>query len=143
MMPATVNRVAFVLDRSLEGNSEAAYNLLTRLISTDPETQIETTEVLEETQEPEVWRLLLEVLALHTWRGDLTVELKSPSGDTATLRSGGGGSADDLRETWTSESHSELAGLTGASGAGTWTLRVIDTARRDVGTLEYVRIACT
>lgn len=79
---------------------------------------------------------------LHSWRGDLTVELTSPSGETATLRDGGGGSADDLIETWSSDSHAALEGLTGPDGAGAWTLKVIDTAARDVGTLEYVRIAC-
>ncbi|MCI5222323.1 MAG: hypothetical protein D3924_06540 [Candidatus Electrothrix sp. AR4] len=80
---------------------------------------------------------------LHTWQSDLTVDLTSPSGKTARLRNGGGGWIDDLMETWSSDSHPALAGLTGMSGAGIWTLKVIDTSRNDVGTLEYVRISCS
>ncbi len=80
---------------------------------------------------------------LHSWRGDLTVELISPSGETVILQRGGeDDSVHDLVATWSSGSHSELARLTGASGAGIWTLKVIDTGQHDVGTLEYVRIAC-
>ena len=36
-----------------------------------------------------------------------------------------------------------LARLTGANGAGIWTIKVVDTSRGDVGTLKYVRIACS
>jgi HEAT repeat protein len=72
MMPASVNTLAADLDRSLGGDSQAARDLLSRLISDDPETQTQTAEMLEGTPEPEAWRLLLEVLALHTWCGDPT-----------------------------------------------------------------------
>jgi HEAT repeat protein len=68
----SANSRALDLNRSIEGNNEAAYNLLSRLVSDEPDTQTETIEVLEETRKPELWRLLLEVLALHTWRGNPT-----------------------------------------------------------------------
>ncbi len=83
------------------------------------------------------------VKILHSWRGDLTVDLISPSGKTARLRNDVGGWVDDLIATWSSDSHTALAGLTGSSGAGIWTFKVVDTSSNDVGTLEYVRISCS
>ena len=79
----------------------------------------------------------------HPFRNDLTVDLTSPIGKTARLRDGGGAWIDNLKETWSSDSHAGLAGLTGMNGEGTWMLTVIDTSSNDVGTLEYVRISCS
>ncbi|MCI5168688.1 MAG: hypothetical protein D3903_21980, partial [Candidatus Electrothrix sp. GM3_4] len=70
-------------------------------------------------------------------------DLISPSGKTARLRNDVGGWIDDLIATWSSDSHTALADLTGTSGAGTWTIKVVDTSSNDVGTLEYVRISCS
>lgn len=67
--------------------------------------------------------------AFSVKRGDDIVETFGP---------GGGGSEDDLVEIWSSDDHPGLAGLTGASGAGTWKVQVVDEAQRDIGTLEYV-----
>jgi hypothetical protein len=83
------------------------------------------------------------VKILHSWRGDLTVDLISPSGKTARLRNDVGGWVDDLIATWSSDSHTALAGLTGSSGAGIWTIKVVDTSSNHVGTLEHVRISCS
>jgi HEAT repeat protein len=85
MMPTSVNTLAVDLDRSLEGNSQAARDLLARLISDDPETQTQTAEMLEDTREPEVWRLLLEVLAVHTWRGNPTPVAEAAGQDPKRL----------------------------------------------------------
>jgi HEAT repeat protein len=85
MMPTSVNTLAVDLDRSLEGNSQAARDLLARLISDDPETQTQTAEMLEDTREPEVWRLLLEVLAVHTWRGNPTPVAEAAAQDPKRL----------------------------------------------------------
>ena len=71
-MATSVSTLASDIDRSLDGDSQAARDLLARLISDDPEVQTQTADMLEDTQGPEVWRLLLEVLALHTWCGDPT-----------------------------------------------------------------------
>ncbi|MBA3540118.1 MAG: proprotein convertase P-domain-containing protein [Deltaproteobacteria bacterium] len=65
----------------------------------------------------------------HTYRGDLTVSL-SHGAVTKVLVAGVGGSADDLKQTFT------VTGLTGAALAGGWTLKVEDTAGQDVGTLN-------
>ncbi|MCP4600894.1 MAG: M6 family metalloprotease domain-containing protein [Proteobacteria bacterium] len=84
---------------------------------------------------------------LHSWRGDLTVDLTSPSGKTARLQNGSGGDADNLIAIWSSDFHiayhPALEGLTGENGGGSWTLKVTDRASRDIGTLEYVRISCS
>ncbi|MCI5141825.1 MAG: hypothetical protein D3909_08895, partial [Candidatus Electrothrix sp. ATG1] len=91
-----------------------------------------------------VWCVGVEIF--HSWRGDLTIDLTAPNGKTARLQSSTGetpgSDADNLITTWSSDSHSALAGLTGTSGAGVWTLKVVDTSRGDAGTLEYIRIAC-
>ncbi len=87
--------------------------------------------------------IAVKVEILHSYRGDLIVELTSPAGKTARLWNAAGGSADNLSERWASDSHVALAGLTDASGAGIWTLKVADTAKRDIGTLEYVAISCS
>lgn len=86
--------------------------------------------------------LEVEVAIAHSWRGDLTLRLRAPSGQEVTLRDGGGGGEDDLLQTWTSDDHPALATLTGPSAAGEWSLVVVDTASRDVGTLEFWRIRC-
>jgi hypothetical protein len=64
----------------------------------------------------------------HSYRGDLVVSLTHGS-TTIKVFNGEGGSADDLKQTFT---------VTGFSGElkGTWTLKVVDTAAQDVGTLN-------
>ena len=70
----------------------------------------------------------------HTFRGDLTVKL-THDGTTQTLIAGSGGSADDLKQTFT------VSGFT--SLAGDWTLGVVDGAAQDTGTLNSWSIAAT
>jgi hypothetical protein len=65
----------------------------------------------------------------HTYRGDLTLTL-SHGQTTQTVVAESGGSADDIREEF------DVAGFTGAALAGGWTLKVVDGAGQDVGTLE-------
>ncbi|MDT0400257.1 MULTISPECIES: M4 family metallopeptidase [Streptomyces] len=62
----------------------------------------------------------------HTWSGDLVVDLLAPDGTVYPLRSRTGGSADDIKETYTVNASSETAN-------GTWRLRVQDQARYDTG----------
>jgi HEAT repeat protein len=88
MMPTSVNIPDLDLERSLEGDSQAVRDLLARLISDEPETQTQTTDMLEDTREPEAWRLLLEVLALHTWRGDPTPVAEATGQDPKRLAFG-------------------------------------------------------
>ena len=72
----------------------------------------------------------------HSWRGDLRVELLKDGRVVKVLHDKVGGSADDLRETY-SVSAADLSGVT---SAGTWSLRVIDTALLDIGIVEKFRL---
>jgi len=65
----------------------------------------------------------------HTYRGDLTVQLVKGS-TTATLFEREGAGDDDLVRTF------DVSDFDGEDAAGTWTLRVIDNANADTGTLN-------
>ena len=74
----------------------------------------------------------LDLYILHTWRGDLKVELEDPNGRRVTLHNRQGSSADNLvLEDF------DLTGQVGLNGAdGTWHLSVSDNANADTGTLD-------
>lgn len=72
----------------------------------------------------------------HTYRGDLKVILTSPNGTETALHDRSGGPANDIRQTYSSESHAGLGALVGGQTAGRWTLSVGDYAGGDVGTLN-------
>ncbi len=63
---------------------------------------------------------------VHTYRGDLVVNLVAPDGSTYLLHNRSGGSADNLVATYTVNLGGELAD-------GTWRLRVQDAASLDTG----------
>lgn len=65
----------------------------------------------------------------HTYRGDLKVVL-AKDGSPVVLADQVGGSADDLKQTFTVRDFDTQA------AAGTWTLTVVDTAGQDVGKLN-------
>ena len=66
---------------------------------------------------------------LHTYRGDLKVDLVAPDGSLYNIHNRSGGSADNLTGTYTINASSEVAN-------GTWNLRVYDGASGDTGTLD-------
>jgi len=68
----------------------------------------------------------VEVHIVHTWRGDLVVDLIAPDGTAYSLSNRSGGSADNIDATFTVNASSEATN-------GTWRLRVRDAARLDVG----------
>jgi subtilisin family serine protease len=68
----------------------------------------------------------VEVHIVHTWRGDLVVDLVAPDGTAYSLSNRSGGSADNIDATFTVNASSEAAN-------GTWRLRVRDAARFDTG----------
>jgi len=70
------------------------------------------------------------VRLVHTWRGDLSVDLVAPSGRVIRLRNRAGGSADDLIASY------KVTMLPGESRSGTWALRVTDSANGDVGIID-------
>ncbi|MEV3870671.1 M4 family metallopeptidase [Streptomyces sp. NPDC049906] len=64
---------------------------------------------------------------VHTWRGDLVVDLLAPDGTAYRLKnSSSGDSADNVNTTYTVDASSEVAN-------GVWKLRVQDVAAQDTG----------
>ncbi|MEG3629621.1 S8 family peptidase [Streptomyces poriticola] len=74
--------------------------------------------------------LAVEVDILHTYIGDLRIQLIAPDGTAYTLKSyGSGGSSNDIHTTYTVDASSESAN-------GTWKLRVSDNAWWDTGRID-------
>ncbi|MDC0772894.1 S8 family peptidase [Streptomyces sp. HD] len=74
--------------------------------------------------------LAVEVHIVHTYIGDLQVQLIAPDGTAYTLKSyGTGGSSDDINTTYTTNASAEPAN-------GTWKLRVSDNANLDTGRID-------
>ncbi|EMF51718.1 M4 family metallopeptidase [Streptomyces bottropensis] len=74
--------------------------------------------------------LTVDVNIVHTWRGDLVVDLVAPDGTAYRLKnSSSSDSADNVIATYTVDASSETA-------AGTWKLRVQDVASLDTGYID-------
>lgn len=72
----------------------------------------------------------------HTYLRDLRVTLVGPSGRTAALHQREGGSADDIRKTYTPATTPDLSAFRGEPIAGAWKLRIADLEAADVGRLN-------
>ena len=70
--------------------------------------------------------LSVDVDIVHTYKGDLIVNLVAPDGSTYLLHNGSGGSANNINATYTVDASSEAAN-------GTWKLRVYDRYNGDTG----------
>ncbi len=81
--------------------------------------------------------LSVEVDIVHTWRGDLVVDLVHPDGTSVRLWNRTGGSADHLQGIFPFQltPAESLEALRGKPRNGTWLLRVQDLAGQDTGTL--------
>jgi subtilisin-like proprotein convertase family protein len=97
-----------------------------------------TTSTIAITDEGQVQNLKVNVDIGHTYRGDLVVKLKSPSGKEVTLANKEGGSADNL--TFELDKSTDFAN---EPVKGNWTLTVQDTARADEGTLKSWGLSIT
>jgi subtilisin family serine protease len=74
--------------------------------------------------------LSVEVHIVHTYIGDLQVQLIAPDGSAYTLKAyGTGGSSDNIDTTYSVNASSEAAN-------GTWKLRVSDNAAADTGKID-------
>ncbi|MFC9591865.1 S8 family serine peptidase [Streptomyces sp. NPDC056944] len=74
--------------------------------------------------------LQVPVNIVHTYIGDLQVQLIAPDGSAYTLKAfGTGGSTDNINTTYTVNASSEVAN-------GTWKLRVTDNANLDTGKID-------
>ncbi|MFI1865922.1 M4 family metallopeptidase [Streptomyces jumonjinensis] len=78
--------------------------------------------------------LQAEVDIIHTWRGDLAVDLVAPDGTVYPLKPvSSGDSADNVQETYTVNASSEVAN-------GVWQLRVQDRAAQDTGYINNIKL---
>ncbi|MER7825312.1 M28 family metallopeptidase [Streptomyces sp. NPDC096097] len=75
----------------------------------------------------------VDVNIVHTYRGDLVVDLVAPDGTVYNLHNRSGGSADNLVQTYTVNASAEVAN-------GVWNLRVKDSAAQDVGYINSWKI---
>ncbi|WP_411101405.1 M28 family metallopeptidase [Streptomyces sp. cmx-4-9] len=75
----------------------------------------------------------VDVNIVHTYRGDLVVDLVAPDGTVYNLHNRTGGSADNLVQTYTVNASSEVAN-------GVWKLRAKDGAAQDVGYINSWKI---
>ncbi|MEU6199488.1 M4 family metallopeptidase [Streptomyces sp. NPDC047061] len=73
------------------------------------------------------------VKIIHTYRGDLTVDLVGPNGTVYSLLNRSGGSADNVDQTFTVDASAQPL-------TGTWKLRVQDHAAIDVGYIDQWRL---
>jgi hypothetical protein len=92
---------------------------------------------------PQQWHLKKATIAghfvEHTYIGNLVVELIPPPASgvgSIVLHNREGGSARNISRTYDALNTHALASLIGKSPQGTWTLRVQDKARHDVGKIE-------
>lgn len=72
----------------------------------------------------------------HTYIGDLTVAVTSPSNTTVVLHNKTGGNADNLQAEYTTSSHPQLGNLLGEEVFGEWKLVVADHYGFDLGKLN-------
>ncbi|MBB1269572.1 S8 family serine peptidase [Shewanella sp. SR44-3] len=68
----------------------------------------------------------VDVNVVHTYSGDLTLSLISPTGQTVVLQSKVGGSAANIVKSFT-------ANMTGVESSGVWKLKAVDSASQDTG----------
>ncbi|MEZ5835042.1 MAG: proprotein convertase P-domain-containing protein [Geminicoccaceae bacterium] len=72
----------------------------------------------------------------HTYRGDLVVRLRAPSGVAVILHDRAGGGQNDLKETYIPGGTASLALMLGEQMEGPWRLEVSDHAAVDTGVLN-------
>lgn len=104
------------------------------VIPDDDETGIERT--LTATSTGRIKEVEVTVEILHTYIGDLVVELISPAGASVTLHDRAGGQADNLFKTYAQATTPQLQSLRGEAIQGAWRLKVSDREAVDVGKLK-------
>ncbi|MFF9913961.1 M28 family metallopeptidase [Streptomyces sp. NPDC013457] len=77
--------------------------------------------------------LAVDVNIVHTYRGDLVVDLVAPDGSVYNLHNRSGGSADNIVQTYTVNASSEVAN-------GAWKLRAQDRAAIDTGYINSFKL---
>jgi len=119
---------------------ESEVNTITKTVvadllipDSDPGGITSTTQVSERGK---LQNIKLAIHISHTYRGDLKVELESPSQKIVTLHSRQGGDLDNLNLQLDSADFVPLQSLLNEEIRGTWTLHVEDLLKQDVGRLD-------
>ncbi len=94
------------------------------------------TNTIDVTDDGKVSEAKVTVDITHSYRGDLQVTLVKGT-KSIVLFNGDGGSADDLKQTFT------VTGIAGEALRGGWSLKVVDTAAQDTGTLNSWKLEAT
>ncbi|MFG0450122.1 S8 family serine peptidase [Shewanella sp. YQ_9] len=110
-----------------QGLNDFPYSNDTPVAIADNTTVTSTIEIADPLQ---IFGVNTNVNISHTWIGDLTVILTSPSGTEVVLHNREGSSNDDIVKSW------DLGDFNGEIAQGTWTLSVTDHAGGDTGTLN-------
>ncbi|MCH4293969.1 S8 family serine peptidase [Shewanella sp. 3B26] len=76
----------------------------------------------------------VEVNIIHTYIGDLQVELIAPNGQVAVLHDNTGSGTDNINKTYT-------VNTSGIESQGTWKLKAVDSARRDTGYIDSWKLS--
>ncbi|MBT4760559.1 MAG: trypsin-like serine protease [Bdellovibrionaceae bacterium] len=89
-------------------------------------------------QAPQGRAISVTVDITHSWRGDLVVKLKSPSGKSVVLQNRKGRNQDDIKGEFGVDllSQDSLEVLSAESQEGQWSLSIADKARFDKGQLN-------
>ncbi|MGK0408363.1 MAG: serine protease [Shewanella psychromarinicola] len=66
---------------------------------------------------------------IHTYIGDLKIQLVSPTGQTVVIHNNTGSGTDNLTQTYT-------ANMAGVESSGIWTLKAVDNANQDSGYID-------
>jgi len=72
----------------------------------------------------------------HSWVADLNVSLSAPDGTSIVLHNNTGGSLDNIIKVYNLKNVPELAAFSNLNMKNDWTLKVVDSAGRDVGKLN-------
>ncbi len=98
---------------------------------------------------PAIWDVTVRVDISHSFIGDLTVTVFTPSGTSVVLHRESGGSADNINGTYSTSSGTltpaeYIGSLLGEDGTGDWRLQVHDSTGNDEGYLSYwsVELLC-
>jgi subtilisin-like proprotein convertase family protein len=98
---------------------------------------------IEFTEAGRVAAVRVRVDIAHTFIGDLTVTLTSPSGRSVTLHNRAGGNTANLNRIYNLADTPALSALAGELLAGSWKLSVADVAPGDVGKLNGWELEAT
>ena len=136
----TLNR--WSLDLTLEAGAAPASGEASTVLSIPDNHPAGVSSAIAIARAGTVGQLKVAIDITHSYIGDLRIELVSPAGRSVVLHSQLGGGQDNLVVSYDSAAPlSPLSQLTGQAMQGNWTLRVVDTAPVDVGSLNKWSLA--